>query len=154
MEKGSAGKPADTFPGPRQRAQQLKKQRFNKVLNDLACKKAFFMSFVRHPSYATVDGIRDLLNSLTEVMRTQDYQDMVRDSAKKTAEESKLKRQCHQARLAVKRGRHDHENHLESELAHKYANGELEQTLLRAEAAYTRQKQTGIAMLLKPPEGN
>ena len=95
-EKGSVGKPAGSSPGPRQRAQQLKKQRFNKVLSDLACKKAFFMSFVRHPSYDSVDSIKELLTDLTEVMKSRDYKDMVRDSAKKTEEESKQKRQCHQ----------------------------------------------------------
>ena len=127
----------------------MKKQRFNKVLSDLACKKAFFMSFVRHPSYASAEGITDLLNSLT---KTQDYKDMVRDSAKKTEADSKLKRQCHQVRLAVKRGRHDHENGVQSELAQKYASGQLQRELMQAEGAYTRKKHTGLVTLLKPPE--
>ena len=48
MEKINAGNPADTFTGPKQRAQQLKKQRINKVLRDLACKNEFFMIGVRH----------------------------------------------------------------------------------------------------------
>ena len=153
-EKRSAGKPVGTRHGPRQRAQQIKNSRFNKVISDLACKKTFFMSLVRHPSYLSAEGIRDLLKSLTELMQTRKYKDMVRDSAKKTEAESKLKRRCHQVRLAVKRGRHDHENHVQSELAHKYASGELQHELMQAEAAYTRKKHTGLVTLLKPPESH
>ena len=129
----------------------MKKQRFNKVLSDLASKKAFFMSFVRHPSYASLDGIRNLLQSLTEVMKSLEYQKMVADSAKKTEEESKQKRQCHQARLAFQRGKRERENDEETELAKKYANGELREKLVQAETAYTRKKHIGIARLLKPP---
>ena len=147
-DKGSAAKPAH---GPRQQAQQLKKQRFNKVVNDFACKKVFFMSFVRHPSFMPVEGIRDLLQHLTEVMRSPEYHDMLRDSAKKTEEEAQLKRKCHQSRLAVKRGRHDHEHGLNTQLASQYANGQLQQQLLDAERAYGRKKHAGTAALLVPP---
>ena len=129
----------------------MKKQRFNKVLSDLACKKAFFMSFVRHPFYASLDGIRNLLQSLTEVMKSREYQKVVADSAKKTEEESEQKRQCDRARLAFQRGKREHENDDETELAKKYANGELGENLLQAETAYTRKKHIGIARLLKPP---
>ena len=48
--KGSAGKPSGKFHGPRERAEELKKQCFNKIVSDLAASKAFFTSFVRHPS--------------------------------------------------------------------------------------------------------
>ena len=129
----------------------MKKQRFNKVLSDLACKKAFFMSFVRHPSYASLDGVRNLLRSLKEAMKSPEYQKMVADSAKKTEEESEHKRLCHGARLAFQRGKREHENDDETELAKKYANGELREKLLQAETAYTRKKHIGIARLLKPP---
>ena len=53
----------------------------------------------------------------------------------------------------MKRGRHDCENHIETELACKYAKGELEKELLDAERTYGRKKKTGFAMLLKPPKG-
>ena len=128
----------------------MKKQRFNKVVNDLACKKVFFMSFVRHPSFMSVEGIRDLLQHLTEVMRSPEYQDMLRDSAKKTQEEKQLKRKCHQSRLAVKRGKYDHEPHVKNELTNRYADGSLQQELLQAEHTYGRNMQTGIAVLLGP----
>ena len=45
--EGSAGKPAGR--GPRQHAHLLKKQRFNKIISDLAASKTFFMNFIRHP---------------------------------------------------------------------------------------------------------
>ena len=58
-----------------------------------------------------------------------------------------------------KRGKREHENQVQSQLAYKYAAGELKQELLQAEAAYTRgmtgaHKHAGIAMLLKPPESS
>ena len=145
MEPGSVDNPAGKFMGPRQQAQQLKKQRFNKVCSDLACKKAFFMTFVRHPCYDSADKVKALLNSLTEIMKTQEHKAMVRDSADKNAEETEQKRQCHQARLAFKRGKLDHENNVESKLAHKYAAGELEKQVLKAEAVSTRKKHLGVA---------
>ena len=103
--------------GPRQRAQQLKKSRFGKVVSDLACKKAFFLSFVNHPSYASYYGIRDLLHSLTEVMQSNEYEEMVRCSKEKTEEESKQKQQYHQARQAFKRGKREYDNNWKTELA-------------------------------------
>ena len=135
----------------------MKKQRFNKVISDIACKKAFFMSFVRHPSYDSVDSITELLNDLTEVMKSGDYRNMVDDSKKKTKEESEQKRRCHEARLAFKRGEREHENKVPSQLAKKYKTGELLEELEKAETAYTRgmwgsSKHAGIAALLKGPE--
>ena len=50
--------------GPRQQAQQLKKQRFNKIVNDLAARKAFFFGFVRHPRLMTPKGILHLMEEL------------------------------------------------------------------------------------------
>ena len=86
----------------------MKKQRFNKIISDLAANKAFFMSFVRHPSVISVDGIRGLLHELKEVKKSKEYDEMVRVSMKKTEEVMELKRKRHQARLMLKRGRHDY----------------------------------------------
>ena len=127
----------------------MKKQRFNKVIGDIAAKKAFFMSFVRHPSYALEDGIRNLLDTLSEAMQTKEYQDMVRDSDKKTEEVTELKRKYHQARLAIKRARFDVENSDNTQLAKKYKNGELARELSHARRAYDRKKHTGLAALLE-----
>ena len=63
--RGSAAKPAG--PGPGQEAHLLKKQRFNKVINDIAANKAFFMSFIRHPCMRTVDGFELLLTELLDM---------------------------------------------------------------------------------------
>ena len=61
----SAGRPGRKHGGSaRQKAQQLKKQRFNKVINDIAANKAFFMSFVRHPCMRTAEGLHVLLTEL------------------------------------------------------------------------------------------
>ena len=86
----------------------MKKQRFNKIVSDLAANKAFFMSFVRHPSVISVDGIRNLMNELKEVKQSREYNEMVRVSMKKTEEVVELKRKRQQARLMLERGRHDY----------------------------------------------
>ena len=91
--KGSAAKPTGKRKGkgPRQRAQQLKKQRFNKIVSDLANKKGFFMTFVRHPQSMSVTGIMDLLKDLQTVMHNWEYKDIVKDSAKKNEEDTRRK---------------------------------------------------------------
>ena len=52
--------------GPRQQAQQLKKQLFNQIFNDLAANKAFFFGFVRHPRLMTPEGILNLVEELNK----------------------------------------------------------------------------------------
>ena len=46
--------------GPGQQAQQLKKQRFDKVQSDLGAKNNFVLAFVRHLSILTPQGIRHI----------------------------------------------------------------------------------------------
>ena len=50
--------------GPRQQAQQLKKQQFNEIINEFAANKAFFFLFVRHPRLMTPEGILHLVEEL------------------------------------------------------------------------------------------
>ena len=131
MGKGSAGKPTAQGHDPRQQAQQLKKQLFNNVVNDLDCNKDFFMSFVCHPSFITTDGVRSLLSELNEVKQSKDYEDMA-----KTAGVTELRRKRDHARLAVKRGRLDYNNKADAEFARGYANGVLHALLSDAETDY------------------
>ena len=56
---------------PRQQAQQLKKQRFNKVVNDFAANNAFFFLFVRHPRLMTPEGILHLVEELKNQRQPQ-----------------------------------------------------------------------------------
>ena len=79
VEKGSAGKPIGKFHGPRERAEELKKQCFNTIVSDLAASKAFFMSFVRHPSAISIDSIRisDLrlwASDIREMKQSEEYE--------------------------------------------------------------------------------
>ena len=74
-------------------------------MNDLAANKAFFMSFVRHPSNLTFEGITSLLNDLAEVKQSQEYKEMLRASKKKTGEIAELKQKRDKARWLLKRGR-------------------------------------------------
>ena len=50
--------------GPRQQAQQLKKQRFNKVLSDLGANKNFVLAFVQHPSIWRPEGVHHIIRVL------------------------------------------------------------------------------------------
>ena len=70
--------------------------------------KSFFMSFVRHPSMITVDGIRTLMNELSDAKQSPEYTEIRRVSMKKTEEVVDLKRKRHQARLMLKRGKYDY----------------------------------------------
>ena len=142
------GKPGKPVQGPRQDAQQLKKQRFHKVLNDLAAKKAFFMSFLRHPCLMSADGIRKLLLDLREVMLTQDYKKMLLVSAKKTEEVALLKSKRELARKALHRGRQDSQQQADTELAQRFITGGLLEEFAAADAAYGSREQKGVAFLL------
>ncbi len=150
-QKGSAGKPTDKSHGPRQQAQQLKKQRFNKVVNDLAANKGFFMSFVRHPSNLTWGGISFFLMALKDVKTSSEYARMVEVSTKRSKEVADLKRTRDRARLAVKRGRWEHEQDANTPFADLYGSGVLQKKQEEAEAAYGSRKMGGVAMCLGGP---
>ena len=66
------------------------------------------MSFVRHPSVTSVDGIKAFLHELNKVKQSKEYEEMVRVSMKKTQKVVELGRKRQQARLTLKRGRHEH----------------------------------------------
>ena len=60
-EKGPMSEDKSNKSGPRQKAHQICHTRFNKVISDMACKKTFFMCFVRYPSKLnTCEGVRAL----------------------------------------------------------------------------------------------
>ena len=143
--KGSTGKSATS---PRQQAQQLKKQRFNKVVNDIAANKAFFFSLVRHPSLMTADGLVGLMRELTEVKSSKEYQEMLRVSEKKSEEEKELKRKRDQARVKLNRGEQESEEHKDTNLAKLYDSGVLIDEHARAHEQWSRTRQQGVAMFL------
>ena len=80
VNKGSAAKPV---LAPRQRAQQMKKQRFDEMISNFAVTKAFFMALVRHPRLMTADGIMSLMEEVREVKASKEYQERLRVAAKK-----------------------------------------------------------------------
>jgi len=147
--EASAAKPADSARkrgvSARQQAQQLKKQRFNKVINDYAANKAFFMSFVRHPCMQTVDGFRLLLSALHEHKQTDAYQNLVEQSKKRSEEAMELKRKRDDVRFQLRRGKRHDEAQQDTELAKKYRTGELADICEAAEADYTTRKLQGVA---------
>ena len=77
----------------------MKKQRFNKVINDIARNKTVVMSFVRHPCMQTPQGFGLLLTELEDYKKTSAYQEMVKQSEQRTEERTQLTRK-RQARTA------------------------------------------------------
>ena len=115
-------------------------------MSDLAANKSFFMSFVRHPSVVSIDGIRSLLIDLKDVKESKEYAEMFAVSKKKTDEVKDLKRQRNQARLAVKRGRRSDESQalIDSWVWFKETE---------AASRYGYRKQKGVAYFLGPRMG-
>ena len=90
---------------------------------------------------------------LKEVKQSKEYGEMVRVSAKKTEEVTELKRKRDHARLALKRGKHEHSQGAKTELSRRYANGDLDQEVRDTEVAYGPRKHRGVAVFLGPRMG-
>ena len=131
----------------------MKKQRFNKVINDLALNKAFFMSFVRHPCLLTAEGILNLLQELNEAKSSPEYKRMLEVSARKTSELVDLKRTRDMARLDFKRGKAQYERNERTKLSELYHSGYLAEEQERSEAAFGDRKLESLANFLGPRMG-
>ena len=142
--EGKAGK-HEGMVSARQQAQQLKKQRFNKVINDIAANKAFFMSFVRHPRMHTLEGFDLLLTYLQEMKQTVACQEMVKQSEKRTEEATRLKRKRDDARFRLRLGQRHIEQGRDTELAKRFKTGDLASECAAAEAEAGLRKQEGVA---------
>ena len=153
-DKGSAGKPAKDKagkgkPGPRQQAQQLKKKRFNKIISDIACKKALFLSFVRFPARLQSDeDIKNLLLNIQAIMRGKDYHELVEISKKKSDELATLKYDIDEARKNLRNGRSDFKNGVDSDLAAAFKAGTLIDEVNLLEERFGYRKRIGMAVLL------
>ena len=141
------GKPGT--PGPRQQAQQLKKQRFNKIISDISANKAFFFTFLRVPSLRTPDGILELVQELADVRSSDEYMEIVRVCSQKNQEVTELKRKRDSSRLTAKRGKKEFDYNPRSKLGATWASGELERQRAEAEAAYGDRRTAGVAVLLQ-----
>ena len=126
----------------------MKKQRFIKVINDIARSKPFFMSFVRHPCMQTPEGFEKLLTSLEEYKTTVAYTEMVKQSEKRTEERAKLKRKRTDARFRLKLGQRDVNQKLDTELAKSFRAGVLARECAAAEAECSTRKLAGTARSL------
>ena len=123
----------------------MKKQRFNKVINDIARSKALFMSFVRHPCMQTPDGFGLLLTELEEYKKSVAYQEMLKQSEKRTEERTELKRKRTDARFRLRRGQRDNNQNRDTELAKSFRTGDLARECAAAEAEYSTRKLEGVA---------
>jgi len=89
--------------GPGQTAQQLKKSRFNTYCFKLSGSKAMLFALIQYPSYSTPAGLQSLLHAWQEHKQTDEYQKLLWNSRKSTAETSILKKAAHKARRAFAR---------------------------------------------------
>ena len=139
--------------GPGQKAHLLKKQRFNKMISDLAMNKAFFMSFVCHPWLLTAEGVLNLLRELNEAKSTPEYKKMLAVSAKKPAELAALKGKRDMARLRLRQGKFQHARHENTKLAELFYKGVLADQFQRADEAYGDRKLRSLRDLIGPNKG-
>ena len=126
----------------------MKKSRFNKVINDIARSKAFFMSFVRHPCMQTPEGFGLLLTGLEDYKKTDAYQKMEQQSQKRTEERTRLKRKRTDARFRLRRGQRDANQGRDTELASAFQRGDLARQCAATEAEYGTRKLEGVARSL------
>ena len=126
----------------------MNKQRFNKVINDIARSKPFFMSFVRHPCMQTPEGFGLLLTVFGQYKTTLAHQEMVKQSEKRTEERTKLKRKRTDARFRFKLGQRDVNQNRDIELAKSFRTGDLARECAVAEAEYSTRQLEGAARSL------
>ena len=92
--------------------------------------QALFMTFMRHPSTISIDGIRSIFSDLLQLKNGKECEEIVRISTQDTAEVANRKRKIHQARLDVKHRKRDHEQDSTTDHLHHFASGELIERLL------------------------
>ena len=106
------------------------------------------MSFVRHPCMQTPEGFGLLLTELEDYKKTSAYQEMVKQSEKRTEERTKLTRQRTDARFRLKLGQRDVNQNRDTELAKSFRTGDLARECAAAEAEYSTRKLEGAARSL------
>ena len=99
------------------------------------------------------DGIVNLLAELAEVKTSKEYAEMVLVSQQKTDEVKELKRKRDHARLALKRGKMEHQCNPASRLAQLYSSGALLAEQEKTQVAYGRCAQAGVAHFMGPRMG-
>ena len=126
----------------------MKTQRFNTVINDIARSKPFFMSFFRHPCVQTPEGFGLLLTELEAYKKTSAYQELAKQSEKRTEERTKLKRKRTDARFRLRLGQRDVNQNRNTELAKSFQTGDLARECAAAQAEYSTRKLEGAARSL------
>ena len=96
----------------------------------------------------TPQGLELLLTELEEYKKTSEYQEMVKQSEKRTEERTQLKRKRTDARFRLRRGERDFKQDRQTELAMFFRTGRLARECLAAEAEYSTRKLEGAARSL------
>ena len=75
-----------------QQAQRMKRRCFDRMICESAVTKQLFMALVSRPTLMTVDGIMSLMEEVRDVKASEEYQELMRMSAKRADDDEKLKR--------------------------------------------------------------
>ena len=75
-----------------QQAQRMKRRCFDSMICESAVTKQLFMALVSRPTLMTVDGIMSLMEEVRDVKASEEYQELLRMSAKRADDDEKLKR--------------------------------------------------------------
>ena len=93
----------------------------------------------------TPQGFELLLTTLEEYKNSMGYQEMLRQSEKRTEERTKLKRKRTDARFRLKLGQRDTNQNHDTELAKSFRTGDLARECAAAAAEYSTRKLEGTA---------
>ena len=138
----SKGKGKGKGTGKAQKAQQLKKQRFNKIVNDIARNNVFFFSFVRCPGMQTREGIENVITQIEAFKESKEYREIADHSRETKEQRTRLKRKRADARLRLKRGQRDANENRNTAFAKAFRTGELARECAAAETRCGRRKVT------------
>ena len=110
--------------GAGQAAQELKKKGFNAFCFQFIGSKAMLMCAVQHPcAFKTARGLRRILDDLAQAHESAEYQQLLGNSEKKSAEEKQLKDQRDYAVKELMRGKAANRAGRNPELALQYRDG-------------------------------
>ena len=93
----------------------------------------------------TLEGLHLLLTEIEEFKKTNEYQQIVKQSAKRTEQATELKRKRNDARFKLRRGEREVNEGRETALAKHYKTGKLSKESADAEQAYGTRKLHGVA---------
>ena len=95
---------------PGQCAQRLKKSGFNVFCFRASGSKQFLLALVRQPSFFKAEGLEKLCSEWAKIKTSDEYQQAVEQSKKRTKEQTEQKAELQKLRIQINRLRRQHED--------------------------------------------